>query len=497
MIYKGSIVKGNGGGSGDAVWGSITGTLSDQTDLETALAEKQDTLTAGSGIDITNNVISAIAGSISYDNATINENASNELQAIGIKEARTDTAIRIWHGNQAEYDVGGEINPYDVWYDWQKISAESVDFQSHAPFSGVAYGNGKFVITGRQTTVPLYSSDGGLTWNETDLPGGDYPRVIFGDGTFVTAGRRGGAAYSDDGEHWTQVNMTNGGWGLAYGDGVFIASSLDSGTIYRSTDKGRTWRYAAHVGSTLKATAYGDGTFVVVDCADAGSQTCAYSEDGGVNWNLSQMPSNEVWSSVAYGNGRFIATSLTGNTAAYSTDKGRTWTGFTLPYSAKWDSIIFDGNKFIVISGDSDTPFLYSYDGINWIQSPVNVKGVAAAYGNGKYIALGDRGAFSGSNLGQEFSFSDVYTSTATPAAGDSLYDSPNVVSALTITSVDTTVDPNTITLSDSSVYTYNEYGNIYGHYSVGESYPNYLCFIDGVGVKIGDTTIATYNSNS
>lgn len=43
MIYKGSIVKGNGGGSGDAVWGSITGTLSDQTDLQTALNAKANT----------------------------------------------------------------------------------------------------------------------------------------------------------------------------------------------------------------------------------------------------------------------------------------------------------------------------------------------------------------------------------------------------------------------------------------------------------------------
>ena len=74
-----------GGGGGDAVWGSISGTLSNQTDLNLALAgkasstaltnetvtraeedgrlqtainTKQDKLTAGTGIDITNNVIS-------------------------------------------------------------------------------------------------------------------------------------------------------------------------------------------------------------------------------------------------------------------------------------------------------------------------------------------------------------------------------------------------------------------------------------------------------
>jgi hypothetical protein len=41
----GSLSKGGGGGGGGASWGSINGTLSNQTDLNTALSAKQDTLT--------------------------------------------------------------------------------------------------------------------------------------------------------------------------------------------------------------------------------------------------------------------------------------------------------------------------------------------------------------------------------------------------------------------------------------------------------------------
>ena len=41
------------GGSGSAAWGDITGTLSNQTDLQTALNGKEDSLTEGDGIDIT------------------------------------------------------------------------------------------------------------------------------------------------------------------------------------------------------------------------------------------------------------------------------------------------------------------------------------------------------------------------------------------------------------------------------------------------------------
>lgn len=51
---------GGGGGGGDAVWGDITGTLSDQTDLQNALNAKQAKLTAGENISISsNNTISA------------------------------------------------------------------------------------------------------------------------------------------------------------------------------------------------------------------------------------------------------------------------------------------------------------------------------------------------------------------------------------------------------------------------------------------------------
>ena len=48
-----------------AAWGNITGTLSNQTDLQNALDSKQNTLTAGEGIAISGNTISA-----TVDNAT-------------------------------------------------------------------------------------------------------------------------------------------------------------------------------------------------------------------------------------------------------------------------------------------------------------------------------------------------------------------------------------------------------------------------------------------
>jgi hypothetical protein len=71
---------------GDAVWGSITGTLSNQTDLQTALNAKQDTLTAGSNITITNNVISATGGGGTVDQ-TYNASSTNAQSGVAIAGA--------------------------------------------------------------------------------------------------------------------------------------------------------------------------------------------------------------------------------------------------------------------------------------------------------------------------------------------------------------------------------------------------------------------------
>ena len=53
-----------------AVWGNITGTLADQTDLKNALNAKQNTLTAGTGISISGNVISNTQNSAQWGNVT-------------------------------------------------------------------------------------------------------------------------------------------------------------------------------------------------------------------------------------------------------------------------------------------------------------------------------------------------------------------------------------------------------------------------------------------
>lgn len=68
------------------------------------------------------------------------------------------------------------------------------------------------------------------------------------------------------------------------------------------------------------------------------SNVSAYSSDG-INWTETTWNVGHDWSSVCYGNGKFVAVaSFNSNIAAYSTD-GVNWTETTLPFKKDWSSV--------------------------------------------------------------------------------------------------------------------------------------------------------------
>lgn len=73
-IVQGGVTKkvavSNLGGGGSAVWGGITGTLSSQTDLQTALNAKQATLTSGTNIKTINGVSVLGSGDLTVGGAS-------------------------------------------------------------------------------------------------------------------------------------------------------------------------------------------------------------------------------------------------------------------------------------------------------------------------------------------------------------------------------------------------------------------------------------------
>ena len=98
-----------------AEWGNITGTLSNQTDLQNSLNSKQDTLVSGTNIKTINNEPILGSGDITItsspdlDNTTITLNDDNELQVIGIVNKNTATGatnpVYDWVGTLQEYET--------------------------------------------------------------------------------------------------------------------------------------------------------------------------------------------------------------------------------------------------------------------------------------------------------------------------------------------------------------------------------------------------------
>ena len=183
---------------------------------------------------------------------------------------------------------------------------------------------------------------------------------------------------------------------IAYGNGVFVA--VAQGRVAYS-ENGIDWTEIdlQNSGMVCYSVAFGNGKFVATG---AGYKDYYYSEDG-INWTKGKLPLQGTWF-VAYGNGRFVAVSYGGNgdTVLYSED-GVNWTSTPMTveseYGSQWATVRFVNDRFIALGTYQISA--YSKDGINWtkitLPSGTNYKDAAhyndIAYGNGKYVAVGRR----------------------------------------------------------------------------------------------------------
>ncbi|MCG2616971.1 T9SS type A sorting domain-containing protein [Terrimonas sp. NA20] len=118
----------------------------------------------------------------------------------------------------------------------------------------------------------------------------------------------------------------------------------------------------------------------------------------GITWTARSYPAENAWLSVAYGNGRFVATasSGTGNRVMTSVD-GINWVTQTTPADNVWAAVAFGGNLFVAVGTASASPntVMTSPDGITWTLRSSADNGsqwTALTYGNGRFVALAQLG---------------------------------------------------------------------------------------------------------
>lgn len=213
------------------------------------------------------------------------------------------------------------------------------------PYSGIAYGNGKFVAVSNGSFNIMHSNDG-VTWESVTVGSFGLSDVVYANGKFVAVGAE--------------------------------FSGLDLITNVQVSTDGVNWtRYTPFTnGIAPKAITYGNGLFVVV--ANGGSNRLMTSPNG-ISWTIrSVLGNDDNWNSVCFGNNTFVAVSTSGNHRNMYSNDGINWTG----------SATIIGTKVIFTNGKFTTGRNYSANGISWTNSNLTVSPSQLAYGNGVYVGL-------------------------------------------------------------------------------------------------------------
>ena len=143
---------------------------------------------------------------------------------------------------------------------------------------------------------------------------------------------------------------------------------------------------------TWSSVTYGDDKFVSVAFNSANA---TYSTDG-ITWTETTLCAPDRWYSVIYGNGRFVAVGYTyfSSTEYYPTinysDDGINWNEVSLSFElAKLYSATYGNNRFVAISYNSNIA-IYSDDGVTWTKTtlPASAKWYSVTYGNGRFVAV-------------------------------------------------------------------------------------------------------------
>ncbi len=265
--------------------------------------------------------------------------------------------------------------------------AETLDFRDVEAFDARS---AVLMSAGPGPASRIYrTGDGGAHWDlalENPDPKGFFDAIAFWDRNRGLAlgdpvdGRFVLYATEDGGAHWTRVPM-EGIPPARTGEGAFAASGTclavgpdghawfgtggggESGRVFRSSDRGRTWTAAF---SGIPATTESSGVFSLAfrdafrgvavggdyKLARATTPSIARTDDGGATWTAVRIGGvNHYYSAVAVVPGTnpsiLVAAGPTG--AAWSADEGRTWKEQSSDVA--YNAIAFSGARFGWIVG--------------------------------------------------------------------------------------------------------------------------------------------------
>ena len=164
---------------------------------------------------------------------------------------------------------------------------------------------------------------------------------------------------------------------LGYGvtPDIGFTRNVEKGLIFIESNMPSSQRWSS--------VCYGNGKYVAI--ANNPTHIMAYSTDG-INWTQGTMSHSEYWSSVCYGNDKFVAVAERTTNMVYSTN-GIDWTLGKMPSSVSWTSVCYGNDKYVAVADNS--VMAYSTNGIDWTRGNMpSYQNWRVCYGNDKFVAI-------------------------------------------------------------------------------------------------------------
>jgi len=225
----------------------------------------------------------------------------------------------------------------------------------------------------------VFTSPDAVTWTPRNSgvvvrdTGSGLQDMVLGDGRFVAVGLGGLTSTSTDGLTWTpgSAGTTEDLTGVAYAFGRFHAVSSESGRIFGGAD-GVNWTSLNTPTSGMRRIAFGAGRLVAV-----GTSGGTLVSTDGTTWSPGTISSSAIALGINYVNGQFIAAGTSGS--IYTSADGLAWiTRSSGGNSSNLQNAAYGNGRYVVVgqSGTSGRALLTSTDGVTWSETIAGVGAV-------------------------------------------------------------------------------------------------------------------------
>jgi hypothetical protein len=328
-------------------------------------------------------------------------------------------------GNDCSYSLGYSYNGKD-WFSEENLNSNSVQAISwNNPDIGYPIMYQQTLCLGNSVNGnTIYTSDNGIFWKAVGSNIFTTGNNAFWNGVMWVAVGTGSntLAYSSDGVEWTGLgnSIFSEGKCVSWNGNVWVAGGVGTNTIAYSYD-GINW---TGIGDTVMTTSgngvmwtgkawvmVGEGAYKIVKSVDGINWTgvsesiftnkllgicissskliavgegltqdeIGYSLDGGDTWISSATGVfGTVCNSVFWNSEKYVAVGGTTHSIAYSSD-GINWTVSSDAFAGgECNSVSWNGERWNSVGSNI---ILYSYDGISWYNSDMNVNTMTNGYG--------------------------------------------------------------------------------------------------------------------